>query len=402
MALRLEVISNHRQQLGPQASIVLGASGGSIGRALDNDWALPDPQRYLSGHHARITFRDGRYHLEDTSTNGVFINGAIKPLGRGTAYALRSGTLLRMGDYHMRVHIDDTPPPADDGAPPWQLAGAAEVEHVVPLHGGGPREDLDSPLNIETLVPALAEPQARADAAVDAAAAGLAAAEGNDPLESSPTIPPVAPLAVSTQHRLARLRVAARARMEGHNAPLADVRSALEAFGRGAGIDVARIRPEAQAEALHLAGRLLRESLLGLKEVLRAQQASRDRLGIEVEPPEGPSPLDAPADEYLTALLLFHEQRSLDAVLQLRAQFAHAAADAAAPDPALRNALAQFLAHLAPARMETGPGAEAAAASWGRYKDIYANLLQSTGEELPHLFLEALALAWLEARTNRK
>jgi hypothetical protein len=49
--------------------------------------------------------------------------------------------------------------------------------------------------------------------------------------------------------------------------------------------------------------------------------------------------------------------------------------------------------------METGPGAAAAAASWLRYKDIYANLLHSSGgEELPHLFLEALAQAWLESR----
>ena len=54
MALRLEVISNQRQTLGALSSIVLGVSGGSIGRALDNDWALPDPRRYLSGHHAQI------------------------------------------------------------------------------------------------------------------------------------------------------------------------------------------------------------------------------------------------------------------------------------------------------------------------------------------------------------
>ncbi|HXS30233.1 MAG TPA: FHA domain-containing protein, partial [Steroidobacteraceae bacterium] len=60
--------------LGALSSIVLGVSGGSIGRALDNDWALPDPRRYLSGLHARIHVRQGGYYLEDCSTNGVFVN----------------------------------------------------------------------------------------------------------------------------------------------------------------------------------------------------------------------------------------------------------------------------------------------------------------------------------------
>ena len=72
MALRLEIISPHRQKLGARGSIVLGVAGGSIGRALDNDWALPDSHRFLSGHHARVHFRAGHYIIEDTSSNGVF------------------------------------------------------------------------------------------------------------------------------------------------------------------------------------------------------------------------------------------------------------------------------------------------------------------------------------------
>jgi type VI secretion system FHA domain protein len=112
MALRLEIISHHRQQLGNRASIVLGVAGGSIGRALDNDWALPDTQRYLSGHHARIHFRQGGYYLEDTSTNGVYVNDSTTPQGRRGLYALRSGDQLRMGEYRVQVQVDDrtTPP----------------------------------------------------------------------------------------------------------------------------------------------------------------------------------------------------------------------------------------------------------------------------------------------------
>jgi type VI secretion system protein len=80
--------------------------GGSIGRAHDNDWVLPDPERYLSAHHARVKFRDGAFHLFDTSTNGVFINERTEALGRRDSYTLRDGDQLRLGDYEIAVSID--------------------------------------------------------------------------------------------------------------------------------------------------------------------------------------------------------------------------------------------------------------------------------------------------------
>ena len=67
---------------------------------------LPDPQRYLSAHHARVQFRDGTYYLLDTSTNGVYINDGSAPLGRRNAYALRDGDRLRLGDYQLVVSLD--------------------------------------------------------------------------------------------------------------------------------------------------------------------------------------------------------------------------------------------------------------------------------------------------------
>ena len=112
MALRLEIISDQRQRLGATVQHRAGVSGGSIGRAADNDWVLPDPQRYLSGHHARVHFRQGAFYLEDTSTNGVFVNDATTPQGRRGLYALRDGDLLRMGEYRIRVNID-----ADEALP---------------------------------------------------------------------------------------------------------------------------------------------------------------------------------------------------------------------------------------------------------------------------------------------
>jgi type VI secretion system protein len=195
--------------------------------------------------------------------------------------------------------------------------------------------------------------------------------------------------------RVTRLRAAAKARLEG-TSPALNTLGGMQAFCRGAGIDGERIPATSDAQSLHVVGRLLREALLGLKEILRAQAAFKDRYQIEQDQPEGNSPLEMGIDEYLVELLSGHEQRRLDAVMRLREQFADAAQHAAAVQPAVRSALGLFVGHLDPSRMD-GMAAEA---SWGRYKELYAHLLRAGGSEDPHLFAEALAQAYLETRRN--
>jgi predicted component of type VI protein secretion system len=344
---------------------------------------LPDPQRYLSGHHARFHSRQGGYYLEDISTNGVFVNEATTPQGRRGLYALREGDVLRMGEYRIRVHIDD-----EDSlqTPGTNTMARMPVDNVVPLRAvGHEADDLGASLNIEALIP----PEGTGPMAKLVTAGGMHGE--SDALSST----------LSAQQRLARLRAAARARLEGNVTPLSNVHNGMQAVCRGAGIDPSRVPMENEAQSLHLIGRLLREAVIGLKEVLRAQQAFRDRYQLESEKPEGRSPLEQGTDEYLLELLTGHERHQFDAVMLLRGYFTHASSHDAAVDPALRSALTQFMAHLSPARMETGTGGTGAGAGWVRYKDIYANLLQSTGEEVPHLFLEAIAQSYPEAKKNR-
>jgi type VI secretion system FHA domain protein len=376
MALRLEIISSQRQQLGPSASIVLGASGGSVGRALDNDWSLPDPQRYLSAHHARFHVRRGGYFLEDTSTNGVYVNDSTTPQGRRGLCALHEGDVLRMGEYRIRVHIVD-----DDALPSpgnSTMAGMA-VENVIPLRAVGlDGDDLGASLNIEALIPADGS---------DPAGPGTAGMRRD--AQSRAT--------VSAQQRLTRLRAAARARLEGNSVTPVHVHNGMQALCRGAGIDPARVPMDNEAQSLRLVGRLLREAIIGLKEVLRAQQTFRDRYRLDAGKP-GNSPVDKATDEYLVELLAGHENHQFDAVMRLRECFTQASGHDAAVDPALRSALEQFMAHLAPARMESG-GADT---GWALYKEIYGNMVQNTGDEVPHLFLEALAQSYLEARRKER
>lgn len=107
MALKLRVISDHYKALGKRSSRLFGVSGGRVGRAQDNDWILPDPDRYISSHHCKVDFRAGQWILEDTSTNGVFINGSDTPASVEGAYTLQDGDRLRLGDYEVLVSIDE-------------------------------------------------------------------------------------------------------------------------------------------------------------------------------------------------------------------------------------------------------------------------------------------------------
>jgi type VI secretion system protein len=107
MPLKLRVISDQYKELGKSSSQLFGVHGGRIGRAPDNDWVLPDPDRYVSSHHAKVSFRAGSWVLEDTSTNGVFVNDSDAPLSALGPRKLKDGDRLRFGDYDIVVSIDD-------------------------------------------------------------------------------------------------------------------------------------------------------------------------------------------------------------------------------------------------------------------------------------------------------
>ena len=61
MPLRLEIISEHREIVGDDAVREFHEDGGTIGRSLQNDWILPDPDRFISGRHATIDYKG--WHL---------------------------------------------------------------------------------------------------------------------------------------------------------------------------------------------------------------------------------------------------------------------------------------------------------------------------------------------------
>jgi len=138
MAIKLRVISDHYRELGEQRTRVFGVNGGTIGRAPDNDWVLPDAGRLVSGHHCEIEYRSGAYWLRDTSTNGVFVNDAELPVSSSGPLALRDGDRLRIGDYELVVSVDAR----------IDFLPASSDEHSAAKHLG---PDVASDLDIESL-----------------------------------------------------------------------------------------------------------------------------------------------------------------------------------------------------------------------------------------------------------
>lgn len=106
MPLELKIVSEHADLVGDDAVREYYECGGTIGRSLHNDWILPDPDRFISGRHATIDYKGGIYYLADTSSNGVYVNNEMEPIGKGNPRRLFDGDRLRMGDFEIEVSVD--------------------------------------------------------------------------------------------------------------------------------------------------------------------------------------------------------------------------------------------------------------------------------------------------------
>ncbi|HEY3808299.1 MAG TPA: type VI secretion system-associated FHA domain protein TagH [Steroidobacteraceae bacterium] len=369
MALKLTIVSQQGVQLGSRASIVFGVGGGSIGRAHDNDWVLPDPDRYLSAHHARIKFRDGVFHLLDTSTNGVFVNERIEALGRRISHILRDGDRLRFGNYDITVAIDAERVEAPEASDVFPVATQAA--------GATGQPDIGADFSMGDLL--------RPDPEPGSAGAAGSVADGERRAGSATEDPGLIAFDKSDRSARAPVRAPAGARTEQQR--LADNATGAEAFCRGAGIDVKAFSAEGQARLLHLVGQMLREALVGLKGLALAQREMRDRSQIEVgrEDPQSIGLTGLPVEDLLLRLLQGHAAHQLDAVQWLRETLASTRRHDQAATRALRAALTEFLARLDPKLL--APAGTEPAALHERFQSITE---MSTGE-LPHLFAESFA-----------
>ena len=88
----------------PETRVLKGGEF-SIGRGSENDWVLPDPERFLSKRHCMLAYRAGSWQVADLSTNGTFLNGEAESIGHAQPRDLRDGDRLRLGTYEIELRI---------------------------------------------------------------------------------------------------------------------------------------------------------------------------------------------------------------------------------------------------------------------------------------------------------
>jgi len=186
MPLTLEVVGQKVSQMGGATRKVF-QTGGTIGRLRDNDWVLPDD--YISGHHAKILFANGNFMIEDTSTNGVFINSPQNRLTKGQPYTLRHGDTVFIDDYEVRVSVSAEPAAAPPSARRAPLIPEDPFFQAAPGTIGAP-DDTD-PLKLLGIQDARAVPPGPSAASL---ANQSPLSEHYRPPESQPLPPPTRPV----------------------------------------------------------------------------------------------------------------------------------------------------------------------------------------------------------------
>lgn len=279
MVLTLEVIGEQAGNLGGASRKVFNSIGGTIGRLPDNDWVFADP--YVSGRHALIRFVQGKYFIEDTSTNGVFVNSPENRLARDQSHQLKNGDVIFIDAYRIRVVLEqDAKVNKDD---PFALLKKRD---------GKAREARDEtqamPARPKAKVKAKALPQPEEDRTASLMIGRADDADDEDggtqwmPLtdmsrEASSPAPPV-----KAQESAPARDVRSSSRSAAQDERRAPARSAtdsgsdasLEALLAAAGIEGLAPTPQA-AQTL---GEVLRIAVGGVMDALRARERMKDEL----------------------------------------------------------------------------------------------------------------------------
>jgi predicted component of type VI protein secretion system len=254
MPLQLEIVGDHKDILGDDCVREFRENGGTIGRSLENDWILPDPNHFISGKHATIDFQAGAYYLADISSNGVFVNDEAKPLGKGNPRRLFDGDRLRMGDFEFEVTLDEgeslaMPPPEPMTVVP------DHVERLVP------EQILKTGINL------LDEEEITGDEEFESALFGASVAKKEPTKDKGQINKQANPFATPPTTEETRQ---------------VDLENVLDAFMKGLDISRAEIHPSTDPlEVMENAGRVLKEFVDGTSELLSTRGGLKAMFRLE-------------------------------------------------------------------------------------------------------------------------
>jgi predicted component of type VI protein secretion system len=377
MPLKLEIISDHRDIVGDDAVREFRSEGGTIGRSLNNDWILPDPDKFISGKHATIDCKGGIYYIVDISTNGVYINDERDPLGKGNPRRLFNGDHLHLGDFEILASIDE----GEDLEMP-----EAPKPTVVPDH----IEQLVEEDRIRTGVQLLEEDEITGDVAFES----VLYAGGDD--ESAEELQePEPPLLEPEVQRPARMTVTDD--------------DLFDSFLDGLQISRAELHPSIDvAEVMHNAGEILREFINGTEKLLenRAELKSAFRLDQTTILPRRNNPikLSQNTGDLIKQLLVGREGEYLGPRDAVREVCQDLLAHQEAFLDAMTHAFVEFAERFDPeeltAHFERSLGRKplfrllSELKYWGLYKDLYPTMTEKGSGRLPQMFAEEFVTAY--------
>ena len=380
MTLRLEVISDHKRLLGSDCECSFGPDGGTIGRSLQSDWILPDSERYISGSHATIDYQAGAYYLADISSNGVYVNHDNEPLGQGNPRRLFNGDHLRMGNFEIRVHLDE----GEDLELPPEPKPTVVPDHIEQLV---PVDDLNSSIM-------LIDEEEIAGNDLFSDAFPLTA---NAPLEPQTDAPATPDRAFESPSSAVEKSTAMREQPDRTQDAM--LRSFLEA----AGIDPDDIHPSVDPEeVMRNAGEVLNELVSGISELLvaRSNVKSMFRLDQTTILPRHNNPLKLSTSiaDSLKQLLVGREGEYLGPLDSVRDACRDLKVHHDAVIAAMIKAFGEFADRFDPAELEDHfrntlerkPLFEGLAKRkyWELYCDLYPVLTQAGAASVPQQFSE--------------
>lgn len=453
MILTLEVTGPREGTPWAESRKVFHATGGTIGRQADNDWVLPDP--YISARHARIRYANGVFHIEDTSTNGVFINSPDNRLVRGEPYALKSGDRILIDPYEILASITAEPAQAsgdpfglDDpfsapSAPEWPApARQAPVEPISELLSGGEETDPLKALGFGAAGAPVPNVPRAADLAgsslmsehyqappVPSAPAPPRPQEGSsfipddyDPLrpDSRPSMaaaPPASPQAGAPRRPVgdapgprSPARGPSAAPRKAGPGPVgveagAHADPGLSVILAGAGVDSSVVTPELARDF----GRILRVVVSGLMDVLQARQRIKDEFRLRLTTfkaaQNNPLKFSANVDDALHNLLVKRNPAYLSSVEAFEDAFEDVRNHQMAMLAGVRVAFEAMLAEFNPDRLQEefdrqGKGSLLSVPGklryWDQYRAKFSDMVSDADASFRELFGHEFAKAYEE------
>ena len=387
MPLKLEIVSEHREIVGDDAVRVFRDKGGTIGRALENDWILPDPDRYISGRHATIDVKGGAYFLADTSSNGVYVNDEHEPLGKGNPRRLFNGDRLRFGDFELTVTIDEgeelTPP---DGPKPSVVPD--NIEQLVPE------------VTLKTGIALLDEDEITGDDEFQSALFGSARVTINSPMDAESQI---------ARNSLAESPAPAEAAPKKRRRVEVNADDLFDCFLDGLGLSRADLHPAVnQAEVMQNAGEVLREFVAGTDKLIASRATLKDSFRLEqttvLPRRNNPLKLSENTPDSIKQLLVGREGEYLgprDSVREVcRDLLFHQDAFLGAMASAFDEFASRFdpdeLADVFERMLDRKPliGALNQLKYWQLYQELYPVMVERAGARFPQVFVEEFVSAY--------